>query len=82
MYSKKSWQEKTADKKGLPKILRLQKNFHFLMLLQKREPERWIDVSWLILKKEKRGVTSLSGLYDLITLTLSSGNFSKIIIGL
>ena len=26
-YKKKTWQEKLADKKGLPKILKLQKNF-------------------------------------------------------
>ncbi|KYK20235.1 hypothetical protein AYK25_01465 [Thermoplasmatales archaeon SM1-50] len=27
VYKRKSWQEKLADKKGLPKVLRLQKNF-------------------------------------------------------
>ncbi|MDI6690786.1 MAG: hypothetical protein QME50_02825 [Candidatus Bathyarchaeota archaeon] len=26
-YRKKSWQEKLADKKGLPKVLRLEKRF-------------------------------------------------------
>ena len=26
-YRKKSWQEKLADKKGLPKVLRLEKSF-------------------------------------------------------
>jgi hypothetical protein len=43
-YKKKSWQEKLADKKNLPKILKLQKSFPCYNAVHKMGAEAGDDV--------------------------------------
>ena len=43
-YTKKTWQEKLADKKGLPKILKLQKNFPCYNAVHKMGAEAGDDI--------------------------------------